>query len=104
MRAKGCIDDLLSHGILAHCDPVLIPRQVAKKAKKKTGRSRGGWNPIYAPKRELYGSDENPDNNHLMRMAGRFSRRLRAWAEAWDWLRHVVYVLPPRGDNRSTRL
>ena len=59
VRAKGCIDDLLSHGILAHCDPVLIPRQVAKKAKKKTGRSRGGWNPIYAPKRELYGSDEN---------------------------------------------
>ena len=32
--------------------------------------------------RELYGSDEDLDNNHLMRMAGRFSRRLRAWAEA----------------------
>ena len=26
--------------------------------------------------RELYGSDENLDDNHLMRMAGRFSRRL----------------------------
>ncbi len=32
--------------------------------------------------RALYGSDENLDDNHLMRMAGRFSRRLRAWAEA----------------------
>ena len=30
--------------------------------------------------RALHGSDENLDDNHLMRMAGRFSRRLRAWA------------------------
>ena len=32
--------------------------------------------------RALYGSDEGLDDNHLMRMAGRFSRRLRAWAKA----------------------
>ena len=32
--------------------------------------------------RSLYGSDENLDDEHLMRMAGRFSRRLRAWAAA----------------------
>jgi hypothetical protein len=25
-------------------------------------------------------SDEQPDNNHLMRLAGRFSRRVRGWA------------------------
>jgi hypothetical protein len=31
--------------------------------------------------RGLYGSDETLDDNHLMRMAGRFSRRLRAWAK-----------------------
>jgi hypothetical protein len=31
--------------------------------------------------RALHGSDENLDDNHLMRMAGRFSRRLRAWAK-----------------------
>jgi hypothetical protein len=31
---------------------------------------------------ELYGSDENLDNHPLMRMAGRFSRRLRGWAKA----------------------
>lgn len=32
--------------------------------------------------RQLFGSDETLDTNHLMRMAGRFSRRLRAYAEA----------------------
>jgi hypothetical protein len=32
--------------------------------------------------RSLYESDEKLDDEHLMRMAGRFSRRLRAWAEA----------------------
>ena len=32
--------------------------------------------------RQLEGSDENLDNNHLMRMAGRLSRRLRAYAKA----------------------
>jgi len=32
--------------------------------------------------RSLYGSDEKLDDEHLMRMAGRFSRRLRAWAQA----------------------
>ena len=32
--------------------------------------------------RLLNGSDEGLDNAHLMRMAGRFSRRLRAWAQA----------------------
>jgi hypothetical protein len=31
--------------------------------------------------RALHGSDDNLDDNHLMRMAGRFSRRLRAWAK-----------------------
>ena len=32
--------------------------------------------------RQLEGSDENLDNNHLMRMAGRLGRRLRAYANA----------------------
>jgi hypothetical protein len=30
------------------------------------------------------GSDDQLDNTHLMRMAGRFARRLKAWAEAND--------------------
>ena len=34
--------------------------------------------------RRLYGSDENLDNTHLMRMAGRFARRVRGWAKAND--------------------
>lgn len=32
--------------------------------------------------RSLYGSEDKLDKEHLMRMAGRFSRRLRAWAQA----------------------
>jgi len=32
--------------------------------------------------RQLYGTDDGLDNAHLMRMAGRFRRRLRAWALA----------------------
>jgi hypothetical protein len=43
------------------------------------GQSGGGFRVWW---RELYGSDEDLDENHLMRMAGRFSRRLRAWAKA----------------------
>ena len=43
------------------------------------GQSGGGLRVWW---RELYGSDESLDENHLMRMAGRFSRRLRAWAKA----------------------
>ena len=32
--------------------------------------------------RALYGSDEQLDNTHLMRLAGRFSRRVRGWAKS----------------------
>jgi len=42
--------------------------------------------------RALYGSDDNLDNHHLMRMAGRFSRRLRAWAKENEI--PVVYSSP----------
>jgi len=31
--------------------------------------------------RDLYGSDDNLDNTHLMRLAGRFGRRVRGWAQ-----------------------
>jgi len=31
--------------------------------------------------RALFGNDDNLDNTHLMRLAGRFSRRLRGWAQ-----------------------
>jgi len=42
------------------------------------GQSPGGFRTWW---RRLSGGDENLDNAHLMRLAGRFSRRLRAWAE-----------------------
>ena len=32
--------------------------------------------------RRLHGSDDQLDNTHLMRMAGRFARRVKAWAAA----------------------
>lgn len=41
------------------------------------GQSPGGFRTWW---RSLAGGDENLDNTHLMRLAGRFSRRLRAWA------------------------
>jgi hypothetical protein len=46
--------------------------------------------------RALYGSDETLDNAHLMRMAGRFSRRLRAWAKA----NHIPVQDCPGGDRK----
>lgn len=46
--------------------------------------------------RALHGSDENLDNAHLMRMAGRFSRRLRAWAKA----QQIPVVDCPPGERK----
>ena len=43
------------------------------------GREGGGMRHWW---RQLNGTDENLDTEHLMRMAGRFSRRLRACAKA----------------------
>jgi hypothetical protein len=43
--------------------------------------------------RQLYGTDDALDDNHLMRLAGRFSRRVRAWGE-----KHGVAVIDcPKG-------
>jgi hypothetical protein len=53
------------------------------------GQSGGGMRSWW---RALYGSDENLDDTRLMRMAGRFSRRLRAWAAANNV--PVVYSSP----------
>ena len=60
------------------------------------GPSGGGFRMWW---RQLYGSDENLDNHHLMRMAGRFSRRLRGWAKANKGLRNLLF--PP--GSRSIR-
>ena len=43
------------------------------------GKTAGGFRYWW---RSLYGSDDNLDDAHLMRMAGRFSRRVHGWAKA----------------------
>ena len=45
----------------------------------RMGHSAGGFRTWW---RQLTGSEETLDNTHLMRLAGRFSRRLRAFAQA----------------------
>jgi hypothetical protein len=49
--------------------------------------------------RQLYGSDDNLDTEHLMRIAGRFSRRVRAYAKA-----HDIPVIDCRKDERKHEL
>ncbi len=44
----------------------------------------------------LYGTTKNLDDNHLMRMAGRFSRRLRAWAE-----KHKIKIVDAKKGERK---
>ena len=51
------------------------------------GHSPGGFRLWW---RALTGSDEALDNAHLMRMAGRFSRRLRGYAKAQASLSSTV--------------
>jgi hypothetical protein len=46
--------------------------------------------------RGLYGSDHELDDTHLIRMAGRFSRRLRAWAKAT----HVPVIYCSPGEDK----
>ena len=42
------------------------------------GQQGGGFRTWW---RNLHGSDDNLDQKHLQKMAGRFSRRLRGWAK-----------------------
>jgi hypothetical protein len=46
--------------------------------------------------RDLFDSDDDLDNTHLMRLAGRFSRRLRGWAK-----KHGVPVIDCRAGERK---
>lgn len=58
------------------------------------GHNPGGFRTWW---RRLHGgSDEQLDKNHLMRMAGRFSRRVRGWAKAHD----VPVIDCKRGDRK----
>jgi hypothetical protein len=53
--------------------------RVVLNAYFRMGHSPGGFRTWW---RQLTGSEETLDNTHLMRLAGRFSRRLRAFAKA----------------------
>ena len=46
--------------------------------------------------RQLYGSDDNLDTEHLMRIAGRFSRRVRAYAQA----HHITVIDCPKDERK----
>jgi hypothetical protein len=46
--------------------------------------------------RDLYGWDDNLDNTHLMRLAGRFSRRVRGWGN-----KHAVPVVYCQSGDRK---
>lgn len=59
----------------------------------RIGQTPGGFRTWW---RGLYGSDDDLDNAHLMRMAGRFSRRVRAHAKA-----HNIRVIDcPVGERK----
>lgn len=59
----------------------------------RPGHSPGGFRVWW---RRLTGSDATLDNAHLMRMAGRFSRRVRAYAKA-----HAIPVIDCSVDDRK---
>jgi hypothetical protein len=54
------------------------PDRIVLNAYFRAGHIPGGFRLWW---RDLHGSDENLDNEHLMRMAGRFSRRIRAYGQ-----------------------
>ena len=49
--------------------------------------------------RDLFDSDDNLDDTHLMRLAGRFSRRVRGWAK-----KHGILVIDRRAGERKHEL
>ncbi|MCB0225795.1 MAG: hypothetical protein KDI02_19055, partial [Anaerolineae bacterium] len=54
------------------------PDRIVLNAYFRRGHIAGGFRNWW---RELHGNDDELDNTHLMRLAGRFSRRLRAYAK-----------------------
>ena len=59
------------------------------------GQTGGGFRVWW---RELSGSEDDLDDNHLIRMAGRFSRRLRAWAKVHSI--PVIYCSPGQDKHK----
>jgi hypothetical protein len=57
------------------------------------GQSPGGFRTWW---KRLHGTADNLDNAHLMRMAGRFSRRVRGWAK-----KHGIPIVACQADDRK---
>lgn len=72
------------------------PDRIVLNAYFQMGSSPGGFRRWW---RDLHGDDEKLDNEHLMRMAGRFSRRVRAYGR-----KHGVPVIDCKGGTRKDQL
>ena len=57
------------------------------------GSSPGGFRLWWS---RLHGTEDNLDDTHLMRMAGRFARRVRGWAKK----RNIPVVFCPAGERK----
>jgi len=67
--------------------------RIVVNAYLRIGQTPGGFRTWW---RGLEGSDNNLDNAHLMRMAGRFSRRVRAHAKAHN----IPLIDCPAGERK----
>ena len=72
------------------------PDRLVVNAYFRAGHIPGGFRLWW---RDLHGSDEKLDDAHLMRMAGRFSRRLRAYAQ-----KHHIPVIDCRPGERKHQI
>lgn len=72
------------------------PDRIVLNAYFRRGHSPGGFRLWW---RDLHGSDENLDNEHLMRMAGRFSRRIRAYGQ-----KHGIPVIDCKQGTRKHQI
>ncbi len=71
-----CVDRIVLNGYMSLCH--------------SPGGFRVWWRRLHD------GSDEELDNTHLMRLAGRFSRRVRAWGKA----NGVPVIDCPKGERK----
>jgi hypothetical protein len=72
------------------------PDRIVLNAYFRAGHIPGGFRLWW---RDLYGSDDKLDDEHLMRMAGRFSRRVRAYGQ-----KHSIPVIDCKSETRKHQL
>lgn len=72
------------------------PDRIVLNAYYQRGHIPGGFRLWW---RDLHGSDEKLDNEHLMRMAGRFSRRIRAYGQ-----KHGIPIIDCKPGTRKHQI